>query len=75
MKKLDFTSNNVVNCVHNEPALWDTECTDVRRKITARIDSYHARHITRFETSLQQACDTLTQVCDQIFDQVCNWLE
>jgi len=41
MEKLDFTSKNVINCVHNKPALWDTECTDVHPKITARIDSYH----------------------------------
>ena len=41
MKKLDFTPENVINCLHNEPALWDTECTDVHREITARIDSYH----------------------------------
>jgi len=37
MKKLDFTSKNVVNCVDNEPALWDTEFTDVDVAITARI--------------------------------------
>ena len=24
MKKLDFTPKNVINCVHNEPAFWDT---------------------------------------------------
>ena len=40
MKKLDFTLKNVVNCVDNEPALWDTECTDVHPEITARNDSY-----------------------------------
>jgi len=28
MKKLDFTPQNVTNCVDNEPALWDTECTE-----------------------------------------------
>ena len=28
-------------CVHNEPALWDTEFTDVHPEITARINSYH----------------------------------
>ena len=42
------------------------------------------REITRFEASSQLACnlfstspafDTLTQVCDQVFDQVCSWLE
>ena len=33
MEKLDFTSKNVINCVHNEPALWDTECTDVHHEI------------------------------------------
>jgi len=38
MKKLDFTPKNVINCVHNEPALWDTECTDVHPEITVRID-------------------------------------
>ena len=41
MKKFDFTPKNFINCVHNEPALWDTECTDVYPEITARIDSYH----------------------------------
>jgi len=41
MKKLDFTAKNVINCVDNEPALWDTEFTDVHPEITARIDSYH----------------------------------
>ena len=41
MEKLDFTSKNVVNCVRNEPALWDTKCTDVHHEITARIDSYN----------------------------------
>jgi len=41
MEKLDFTSRDVINCVHNEPALWDTECTNVHPEITARIDSYH----------------------------------
>jgi len=39
MEKLDFTSENAINCVHNEPALWDTECTDVHPDYTARIDS------------------------------------
>jgi len=29
MENLDFTSENVINCVQNEPVLWDTECTDV----------------------------------------------
>ena len=41
MKKLDFTLKNVINCVHNEPALWDTECTDIHPEITVRINSYH----------------------------------
>jgi len=41
MEKLDFTPKNVINCVDNEPALWDTELTDVRPEITARIDSYN----------------------------------
>ena len=41
MKKLDFTPENVINCVHNEPALWDTECTNVHPEITVRIDSYY----------------------------------
>jgi len=41
MKKLDFTPKNVINCVHNQHALWDTEFTDVHPEITARIDSYH----------------------------------
>ena len=42
MKKLDFTPKNVINCVDNEPALWNTECTDVHPEITARIiNSYH----------------------------------
>jgi len=41
MKKLDFTHKNVINCVHNEPALLDTECTDVHPEITVRIDSFH----------------------------------
>ena len=41
MKKLDFTHKNVTNCVHNEPTLWDTECTDVHPEITARINSHH----------------------------------
>ena len=41
MKKLDFTAKNVINCVDNEPALWDTEITDVHPEITARIHSYN----------------------------------
>jgi len=41
MKKFDFTPKNVINCVDNEPALWDTEFTDVHPEITARINSYH----------------------------------
>jgi len=42
MKKLDFTPKNVINCVDNEPALWDTEFTDVHPEITACINSsYH----------------------------------
>jgi len=41
MTKLDFTLQNVINCVDNEPALWDTEFTDVHPEITARINSYH----------------------------------
>ena len=41
MKKLDFTAKYVINCVDNEPALWDTEFTDVHPEITARIDSYN----------------------------------
>jgi len=49
MKKLDFTPKNVINCVDNEPALRDTEFTDVNGdgdgdvhpEITARINSYH----------------------------------
>ena len=32
--------------------------------------------ITRFEaTCFRHACDTLTQVCDQVFHQICSWLE
>ena len=46
MKKLDFTPKNVINCVHNKPALWDTKCTDVDPEITTRIDS--ATHIIGF---------------------------
>ena len=41
MEKVDCTSRNVTNCVHNELALWDTECTDVHPEITAPINSYH----------------------------------
>ena len=41
MKKLDFTPKNVINSVENEPALWNTEFTDVHPEITARMDSYH----------------------------------
>jgi len=40
VKKLDFTPKNVINCVDNETALWDTEFTDVLPEITARINSY-----------------------------------
>jgi len=40
MKNLDFTPKNVVNCVDNEPALWDTEFTDVHPEITARISTH-----------------------------------
>jgi len=36
MKKLDFTPKTLINCVDNEPALWDTEFTDVHPEITAR---------------------------------------
>jgi len=43
MKKLDFTPQNVINCVHNEPALWDTECTDVHLKLL-----HVSTHITGF---------------------------
>jgi len=39
MKKLDFTPKNVINCVDNKHALWDTEFTDVHPEITVRIDS------------------------------------
>jgi len=41
MKKLDFTPKNVIICVDNETALWDTEFTDVHPEITARIDPNH----------------------------------
>ena len=41
MKKLGFTPINVINYVDNEPALWDTQFTDVHPEITARINSYH----------------------------------
>ena len=41
MKKLDFTPKNVINCVNNERALWDTEFTDVHPEIIGRINSYH----------------------------------
>jgi len=125
MKKLDFTPKNVINCVHNEPALWDTECTDDRRPswsyYTYRLISlafifgsivlyasylrlspiYCLTHVecfgffmaanidfvwSRFEASLQlacdllstcfrPACDTLTQVCNQVCSQVCSLLE
>ena len=40
IEKLDFTPKNVINYVDNEPALWDTEFTDVHPEITARINSY-----------------------------------
>jgi len=40
MKKLDFTPKNVINCVDNQPALWDTEFTDVHPEITARISTH-----------------------------------
>ena len=33
MKKLDFAPQNVINCVDNKPALWDTEFTDVHPEI------------------------------------------
>jgi len=33
MKKLDFTPKNLINCVDNEPALWDREFTDVILKL------------------------------------------
>ena len=118
MKKLDFTPKNVINCVDNEPALWDTECTDVHSEITVRrlislafisgsivlyasylclSPIYCLTHVEcfrffmtvnidfvwrRLEASLQlacdllstwfrPACDTLTQVCNQ----VCSLLE
>ena len=50
MKNLDFTPKNVVNCVDNEPALWDTEFTDVHPEITARINSliYCLTHVECF---------------------------
>jgi len=41
MKNLDFTPKDVINCVDNEPALWDTEFTGVHREHTARINKYH----------------------------------
>jgi len=41
MEKLDFTPQNVINCVRNEPALWNTECTEVHPEIIVRIDSCH----------------------------------
>jgi len=33
MKKLDYTPKNLINCVDNEPALWNTEFTDVILKL------------------------------------------
>jgi len=44
MKKLDFTPKNVINCVHNEPALWDTEFTDVHPEllhVSTHIIGFH----------------------------------
>jgi len=43
--------------------------------------THMAGEITRFEaclwlaTCFRHACDMLTQVCDEVFDQVCSWLE
>jgi len=31
--------------------------------------------LKQVRSSLRPACDTLTQDCDQVFDQVCRWLE
>ena len=41
LRKSLILPKNVINCVYNEPALWDTEFTDVHPEITVRIDSYH----------------------------------
>jgi len=40
-KVLFFTPKNVINCIYNKPALWDTKFTDAHPEITARINSYH----------------------------------
>jgi len=25
MNKLSLTAENIINCIHNEPSIWDTE--------------------------------------------------
>ena len=44
MKKLYFTPKNVINCVDNEPALWDPEFTDVHHWLSF-LEAYSAIRI------------------------------
>ena len=56
MEKLDFTPKNVINCVHNEPALWDTECTNGHHEINAHIDSYHWLSLLETQCYMHHIC-------------------
>ena len=40
MKKFDFTPKNVINCVDNEPALLDTEFTDVHPEMYLYVSTH-----------------------------------
>jgi len=67
MKKLDFTPKNVINCVHNEPALWDTECTDVHLKLL-----HVSTHITGFHFWKHSALRVISVSVSDILFNLCG---
>ena len=38
-------------------------------------DCRNHQALSKFAAGMRHACYTLMQVCDQVFDQVCSWLE
>jgi len=54
--EVDFTPKNITNCVHNEPALWDTECTNGHHEINARINSYHSLSLLEAQYYMHHIC-------------------
>ena len=65
MEKLKFTSENVINCVHNEPALWDAECTGVHSEIL-----HVSTHIIGLQFWKQSAVRVMSvSVSDILFNQ------